>query len=257
MPGQTFSDPISGQRVVTLTWDIAERALDVDAGGTLLTRVTDIATLSTSGMEGYTASGEHLRVRRQPGASGFDFYVQRNGETLTASFVNFGMAGPSLEGPAMAMDHQKVAPRADGLAFDEQGRLRQHGKIVDQSSLTKSPGQQKDAVQAIDHGRKWVLGLIGLNALFSLFGTALFATVLKAEAFPVAVMGIIFLIVFAIYSIPLVLSYFLVKGPQPKKSGFLLAQIFLWLTYVGSPLLGWFIIYKAHKALGGARQACS
>ncbi len=177
MPGQVFSDPVTGQQVVTLSWDMAQRAVDVDAGGTLLTRVTDIATLKQSGMQGQTALGEFLSVKVVDDPASLRFEVSRNGHPLDASHVNFGMAGPRLDGYVDALNGQREAQRSDGLAFDEHGRLRRNGVVLKDEDLGVAKVKMKVDPGAFTAARWWVgvfaviqtlfVGLPALSILFS------------------------------------------------------------------------------------------
>jgi hypothetical protein len=261
MPGQTFSDPHTGQAVVTLSWDMAERAVDVEASGTLLTRVSDIGTLRQAGMRGQTPLGESLSIRTLSPTGSLNFEVTRNGMLLDAGHVNFGVSGPRIDAPAAAMDTQKTAAREDGISLDDKGRLRQHGRLIDERRVRSDTIQRVDN-QAISSGRTFLL----VWSLIQTFGILflMFLGFSGAKQDPsrpsggvgLAIFtGVFLLIIITIAVAPWWIAFgltFLKKNPG---IGFHMARVLFWLTLIFSPIIGWAILYFAHKSMSKAIEA--
>ncbi len=261
MPGQTFSDPYTGQAVVTLSWDMAERAVDVDASGTLLTRVTDINTLRQAGMRGQTPLGESLSIRTLSPTGSLNFEVTRNGTLLDAGHVNFGVSGPRIDAPAAAMDTMKAAPRDDGFSLDDKGRLRQNGRLIDERK-TRSETVRKVDNQAIFGGRTFLLIWSSVQTAGFLLGLVLALSRGKSDpASPsggigLAIFtGVFMLIVFMIAVAPWWIAYGLTFLKSNPGIGFHIGRVLFWLTLAFSPIIGWAILYFAHKSMTRAIEA--
>jgi hypothetical protein len=152
VPDQKFFDPTTGTELVTVHWDFGLTSVDVAFGGTLLTKITDINQLRTSGMGGSTPDGGSLIIKL-----GFAdaFEVTRNGERLTASDVNAfahtPVSGTLLDGSSAADSK---------LALDAAGRLVMGGKRVDEHAMgmiRTSGGSASSATKAISSARGWLL----------------------------------------------------------------------------------------------------
>jgi hypothetical protein len=260
MPGQTFTNPTTGEVIATLSWDMGQRAVDVDAGGTLLTRVTDIETLKLVGMQGQTPRGDHLSIRPVNSASGMQFNVECNGVLLAASHVNFGMQGPILGGPAMALESHKIARRADGLAFDDRGRLLKDGKVLDDHLLGLMASRQRVDDDAISRGRTWIMWLAILQTFGALLllGVVVLGNQMSDERISdvpdetriILLLALIFLAVFMV--IPLWLSFGLTYRKSNPGTGFRITLVLMWINWLPAPPVGWFLLYFGHKAMARA-----
>jgi hypothetical protein len=238
MPGQNFLDPYTGQVVVSLSWDMGERAVDVDAGGTLLTRVTDIAGLKEAGMQGQTPHGEFLSIRSVPGASGLRFEVTKNDIHLEAGHVNFGIAGPRLDAPAAALNSMHTTARPDGLAFDKKGRLTQGGKVIDTRALGGDKVQKVDK-GSLTSGRLWIGIFAVLNTLPFLFfaGVFLLAAKQAGQDNNLSVAGLaigiwIFAFVAALFLSPWWVSFGLTFHKTRPSMGFRMGLGVFWISYL-------------------------
>jgi hypothetical protein len=164
VPDQKFYDPTSGDELVTVHWDFGLTSVDVAFGGTVLTRITDINQLRTTGMGGATPDGGSLIIKL-----GFAdaFEVTRNGERLTPSDVNAFTHTP------VSGTHLDGSPVADTkLSLDAAGRLVLGGKRVDEHAMgmiRTAGGSSSSAASAVASARGWLLFFSIVNTCSALF----------------------------------------------------------------------------------------
>lgn len=265
MPGQTFTHPTTGEVIATLSWDMGQRAVDVDAGGTLLTRVTDIETLKVAGMQGQTPRGDHLWIRPLTIAAGLQFDVECNGLLLAASHVNFGMQGPVLDAPAAALDGMKTAPRADGLSFDDRGRLMRNGKVLDDHLLGLMAAEQRVDTDALKSGRTWILWLAVLQTVQAIVVACI---IVVGGVFPSREVGaeqdrwplwltLLGFGVVALMIVPIWSAFALTYRKANPATGFRIMLVMIWLAWLPLPPIGWFLLYFGHKAMARAIAAAN
>lgn len=159
MPEQKFFDPTSGDELVSVHWDFGLTSVDVASGGSLLTKISDIAQLRSTGLAGSTPDGGSLLVKL---GFGDKFEIYRNGEELRASDVNaFGHA-PTPTGTALG-DAK--------LSLDAAGRLTLDGRRVDEHAMGMIPQSRRSrssAASSISTARGWLLFFSVIQTLFAL-----------------------------------------------------------------------------------------
>lgn len=167
MPEQKFSDPITGTELVSVHWDFGLTSVDVAFGGSLLTKISDIDQLRSTGLAGATPDGGMLLIKL---GFGDKFEVFRNGQELNAADVNVFGHSPTPSGTALG-DAK--------LSLDAAGRLTSNGKRVDEHAmgmLASSGRGAASAASAVSSGRGWLLFFSIVQTLVALlFGYLTFA----------------------------------------------------------------------------------
>jgi hypothetical protein len=160
VPDQKFFDPTSGTELVSIHWDFGLTSVDVAFGGSLLTKITDINQLRTTGLSGATPDGGSLVIQL-----GFAdaFEVTRNGERLTPSDVNAFTHAPGA-GTLLAGEVDNK------LSLDAAGRLVMNGKRVDEKAMgmLSSGGSSSAAAGSLQSARIWLLFFSIVQTLFAL-----------------------------------------------------------------------------------------
>lgn len=243
MPGQVFSDPVTGQQVVTLSWDMAQRAVDVDAGGTLLTRVTDMNTLKQAGMQGQTPLGEFLNIKTVNDPAGLCFEVRRNGHLLEASHVNFGMAGPRLDEFVEALGEQREARRSDGLAFDDKGRLRRNGVVLKDVDLGVAQVKMKVDPRAFSAARWW-LGIFALVQTVFVGIPAISLLFTREGPVSVLILTILAVALITVFVAPWWVAFGLSFSKENGVIGFHIGRVLIWLIFL-PPIIGLIYLMSA------------
>lgn len=152
VPEQKFLDPTTGDEVVRVHWDFGLTSVDVACGGSLLTKITDIARLRATGFSGPSPDGGSLLIKL---ASGDKFEVHRNGGYLQPTDIDpFGHT-PVAAGQTSLSDSK--------VTLDSAGRLMVNGQRMDR--VQRSGPDDSSLSQA----RGWLLFFSIINTLGALF----------------------------------------------------------------------------------------
>ncbi len=256
MPGQFFVDEYDRQ-VVLIKWDMGVKFIDIEFAGTRLVRLDGPDVLLSTGMQGAAPDGNHLVVGATRETGPITFHVQYAGVYLTPEPVDYAMHPPVVEIIDALNSTGRAGASQAGLSMDSKGRLMKDGLVVDDTVLTYAGGARKVDYGAITKGRVWIGVVAGLSlpfvAVLALLGAfaGLFAVVspdltlvekLRIVGAVSWVTAMLILLVLA-----LVLSF-------KKIPSFGVAKLAMVLCLIGSPIIGWAIMYFGLKALGTAQD---
>jgi hypothetical protein len=256
MPGQFFVDEHCRQ-VVLIRWDMGVKFIDIEFAGARLARLEGPDILLSTGMQGAAPDGNHLVVGATRESGPITFYVQYAGVYLTPEPVDYAMHPPVVEIIDALNSTGRAGASQAGLSMDSKGRLVKDGLVVDDTVLTYAAGARKVDHGAITKGRIWIgivaglsLPFVALIAFFASLGSVfLIASPDLTMAEKAKLIGAVVYVVALLIVLVLALVFSFKKIPS-----FGPAKLAMVLCLIGSPIIGWAIMYFGLKALGNAQD---
>ncbi len=256
MPGQFFVDEHCRQ-VVLIRWDMGVKFIDIEFAGARLARLDGPDILLSTGMQGAAPDGNHLVVGATRESGPITFYVQHAGVYLTPEPVDYAMHPPVVEIIDALNSTGRAGASQAGLSMDSKGRLVKDGLVVDDTVLTYAAGARKVDHSAITKGRIWIgivaglsLPFVALIAFFASLGSVfLIGSPDLTMAEKAKIIGAVVYVVALLIVLVLALVFSFKKLPS-----FGPAKLAMVLCLIGSPIIGWAILYFGLKALGNAQD---